>query len=81
MAIPKNEKGLCGAYVNINGSPLSFNKYGIPLLIPPYSIFPTYYSAFSLPDLMVSTAGETINNYNPGESDTCLGDIHYLQTE
>lgn len=59
VAIPKNEKGLCGAYVNINGSPLSFNKYGIPLLMPHHSIFPTYYSAFSLPDLMVSTAGKT----------------------
>lgn len=79
VAIKEGEKGLSGAYVKINGSPITFDNFGTPL--PPHGIYPTYYSAYSLPDLMVSTAGEVVNNYNPGESGTDYGDIQYLQIE
>ncbi len=80
IAMLKNEYGMDGAYVNINGSPITFSDYGTPM--PPHSIYPTYYCAYSLPDLLVSTAGETIWNYNPGEegeSDT--GDIFSLNLD
>lgn len=82
ISMLKNEYGMNGAYVNINGTPISFNKYGTPPLMPAHSIFPTYYYAYHLPDLLVSTAGETIWNYNPGEegeSDT--GDMHTLNLD
>ncbi|OIP38281.1 hypothetical protein AUJ95_06985 [Candidatus Desantisbacteria bacterium CG2_30_40_21] len=79
VAIKESEKGLSGAYIKVNGSPITFDNFGTPM--SPHSIYPTYYNAYSLPDLMVSTAGEIVNNYNPGESGTDDGDIHYLQIE
>lgn len=82
IAMLKNEYGMDGAYVNINGSPVTLNSYGTPPLLPPHGIYPTYYCAYSLPDLLVSTAGETVWNYNPGEegeSDT--GDILSLNLD
>ncbi|MFH1097917.1 MAG: choice-of-anchor N protein [Candidatus Desantisbacteria bacterium] len=79
VAIKESEKGLSGAYVKVNGLPITFDSFGTPL--PAHGIYPTYYSTYSLPDLMVSTAGEIVNNYNPGESGTDDGDIHYLQIE
>ncbi len=79
VAIKESEKGLKGAYVKVNGSPITFDNLGTPM--PAHGIYPTYYSAYSLPDLMVSTAGEIINNYNPGEQGTDSGDIQYLQIE
>ncbi|MDP3028321.1 MAG: choice-of-anchor N protein [Deltaproteobacteria bacterium] len=42
-----------------------------------HGIYPTYYCSISLPDLQVATAGETIYNYNPGESGKDTGDIQY----
>ncbi|MEW6606637.1 MAG: choice-of-anchor N protein [bacterium] len=78
IAIKEDEKGLPGAYVNLNGSPINFNYYGNPFLMPPHGIYPTYYCAYWLPNLMVSTAGEVVHNYKPGGGGTDLGDIHYL---
>jgi len=58
-------------------------SYGIPTLpgdgtIPPHDIFPTYYWEIFLPDLMVSTAGETVQDYTPdGGGGTDNGDIQY----
>lgn len=85
VAIPQNEGNIGGAYVKIDGTPINFS-YGIPLMpnganLPPHGIYPTYYGVYSLPNLMVSTAGEIINNYNPGETGTDLGDIHNLAIE
>ncbi|MFH1563700.1 MAG: choice-of-anchor N protein [Nitrospirota bacterium] len=85
VAIPENENNLSGAYVKINGTPINFS-YGIPLMpnnkpLPSHDIYPTYYCVYSLPNLMVSTAGEIINNYNPGETGTDLGDIQSLAIE
>ncbi|MEK7273829.1 MAG: choice-of-anchor N protein [Candidatus Desantisbacteria bacterium] len=80
VAINEGEKDLAGAYVKINGSSITFDTYGNPFT-PGHGIYPTYYNTYSLPNLMVSTAGEIVNNYNPGESGSDTGDIHYLQIE
>ncbi|MBI4778304.1 choice-of-anchor N protein [Candidatus Desantisbacteria bacterium] len=80
VAINESENGLAGAFVKINGSAISFDIYGEPFTAG-HGIYPTYYNAYSLPDLMVSTAGKTVNNYNPGESGSDTGDIQYLQIE
>ncbi|MDI6736533.1 MAG: choice-of-anchor N protein [bacterium] len=81
IAIISAENGMSGAYIKINSVPISLNIYGTPPRMPPHGIFPTYYCEYSLPDLMVSTAGETIYNYNPGESGFDMGDIHSLQID
>ncbi len=81
IAILATEYGMSGAYININGVPINLNIYGTPPPIPPHSIFPTYYGEYSLPNLMVSTAGKTVYNYNPGETGSDLGDIHSLQID
>ncbi|MDI6781161.1 MAG: choice-of-anchor N protein, partial [bacterium] len=82
IAIKESEKDLVGAYVKINGVPITFDVYGKPFT-PGHGIYPTHYCVYSLPDLMVNAAGEIVHNYNPGESGTSssAGDIHYLQIE
>lgn len=40
-----------------------------------HGVFPTLYFSVGLPNLLVSTAGETILNYNPGETGSDTGDI------
>lgn len=47
----------------------------------PHGIYPTYYYSVKLPDLMVSTAGETIYDYNPEETEPGedKGDIQYYR--
>ncbi|MEK7813632.1 MAG: choice-of-anchor N protein, partial [Candidatus Desantisbacteria bacterium] len=80
IAIKEGEKDLAGAYVKVNGVPITIDVYGKPF-IPGHGIYPTHYCVYSLPDLMVSSAGEIVYNYNPGESGTSSGDIHHLQIE
>ncbi len=52
-----------------------------PKEVPLHGIFPTAYWAVSLPDLMVEDAGETVFNYNPGETGTDTGDIQSYQVK
>ncbi|MDP2992334.1 MAG: choice-of-anchor N protein [Deltaproteobacteria bacterium] len=57
--------------------------YGQPdEVTQPHGIYPyAYYYSVELPDLMVSTAGETIYDYNPEETDLGQdnGDIQYYR--
>jgi len=62
--------------------------YGIPVYdpagygsyftesLPPHDIWPSYYWEISLPDLMVATAGDTVQNWDPDDlGATDSGDI------
>ena len=57
-------------------------KHGVPQLgsrsFPPHGVYPAHYWEVALDDLLVSTAGMTVQNHNPGEDGTSLGDIHYF---
>jgi len=64
--------------------------YGIPQMpvaepgddpkdLPTHDVYPTYYWAVPLPNLMVEVAGEVVLNYNPGETGSDLGDIQNYQ--
>jgi len=48
---------------------------GTPEDLPPHGVFPAYYWLVSLPDLLVSTAGETVMDYQPGSTGSDTGDI------
>jgi len=37
-----------------------------PQVMPPHGIFPAYYWIVNLADLLISTAGETVDDYKPG---------------
>jgi len=49
--------------------------FGKPEGLPPHGIYPTYYHTLALSDLLVGEAGETVYNYNPGESGSDTGDV------
>lgn len=57
------------------GTPVDPNSPGTPSDLSKHGTFPAYYWAVSLPDLLVGSAGETVPNYQPGETGTVTGDI------
>lgn len=57
------------------GTPPDANSPGTPPDLSPHGIFPAYYWAVSLPDLLVGSAGETVPDYQPGETGFADGDI------
>ena len=82
--------GLDDPFITIEGEGQKWNlyagdfTYGRPDGISPHGIYDTYYASVPLPNLLVSTAGEIIYDYNkdfdpdnPEASGSDLGDIQY----
>jgi len=61
--------------VGSGGTAPDASSPGTPSDLSPHGIFPAYYWAVSLPDLLVATAGETVPDYQPGTTGTAVGDI------